>query len=424
MSLTNPLEDIDDELQAMARYYLSPDPIPMVSSEILSQSQNSKQKKQKRNERDRQRSLTKRQSMTQMRQQMKDLEQQKQQLIEHTREHSTKSKKHPLNSMYPSPSTSIKRENFVRLSHEIEAFRRQNAILTEQLRERDLGAGYMQNLLLDFSPDETDNDTHSNSSESDSSSNFYTSTKRKSHLLPRLFNDDSKVYFTPLTREEGIACVRQTLQLVHNAQALYANDVHYNNRLKFFGWGQYTLRQGSTITFSVKKTLKNITPTQLMATTWNLLTDGRRTQKLIPSSVNTHIRPIQKLSDDLFVIDRRSEDSSRSGVSGQKLALRTIYVLFRVLDSDGTRTLAMKTINLPLVKKMLREDEMWCEIFYWIRMSPDGTNDSPSDVATVAEFGGSNTYTRDEIAESWLRELVFLAIRWETLAVAPTLLHF
>ncbi|KAL7687874.1 hypothetical protein Plhal304r1_c021g0075751 [Plasmopara halstedii] len=226
----------------------------------------------------------------------------------------------------------------------------------------------MQNLLLDFSPDETDNDTHSNSSESDSSSNFYTSTKRKSHLLPRLFNDDSKVYFTPLTREEGIACVRQTLQLVHNAQALYANDVHYNNRLKFFGWGSIRYDK---------------------------------------------VRPLHF-----------HEDSSRSGVSGQKLALRTIYVLFRVLDSDGTRTLAMKTINLPLVKKMLREDEMWCEIFYWIRMSPDGTNDSPSDVATVAEFGGSNTYTRDEIAESWLRELVFLAIRWETLAVAPTLLHF
>ncbi|KAL7687875.1 hypothetical protein Plhal304r1_c021g0075761 [Plasmopara halstedii] len=106
MSLTNPLEDIDDELQAMARYYLSPD---------LSQWC-------QRNERDRQRSLTKRQSMTQMRQQMKDLEQQKQQLIEHTREHSTKSKKHPLNSMYPSPSTSIKRENFVRLSHESKRF--------------------------------------------------------------------------------------------------------------------------------------------------------------------------------------------------------------------------------------------------------------------------------------------------------------
>ncbi|ETK92154.1 hypothetical protein F441_04536 [Phytophthora nicotianae CJ01A1] len=444
MSLANPLEDADAELRAMARYYLGPDPTPSVPEDTETAShrltiatstapKGEQLKKLKRNERDRQRSFAKRESMKQMRQQVKELEQHKQRLVERTGSNTVSPQSdecrsptppNASSSLYPSPSTPIKRENFVRLANEIEEFRRQNAVMTQQLRERDVTTGYMQNLLLEFSPDETDSD---NNSESDSVSGNNKSKKSKEPLGsgPRPFNGNSSVRFTPLTREEGLSCVRQTLQLINNARVLYASDAQYHNRTKFLGWSQYTLRQGSTITFSVKKSLKNVTPAQLMATTWHLLTDGKRTQKLIPSTVNTHIRPLQKLSDDLLVIDRRSEDNARSGVMGNKLALRTVYVLFRVAEADGTQTLAMKTINLPLVKKLLRADEQWCEIFYWIRISPDGSvRTSTGEYATVTEFGGSNTYTRDEIAKAWLGELVFLAIRWESLAVAPTLLKF
>ncbi|KAF1780536.1 hypothetical protein GQ600_5830 [Phytophthora cactorum] len=419
MSLTNPLADADAELRAMARYYLGPTlhrlslrtpmPVPPNHYCYFNGPKAEQLKKLKRNERDRQRSFAKRESMKEMRQQVKELEQRKQRLVERTEQRVLLTDAPSASiSLYPSPSTPIKRENFVRLANEIEEFRRQNAVMTQQLRERDVSTGYMHNLLLEFSPDETDSDN--NSSESDAGYDNKKSKKNNEPLGsgPRPFNGDSSVRFTPLTREEGLTCRR----------ALH-------NRSKFLGWWQYTLRQGSTITFSVKKTLKNVTPAQLMATTWHLLTDGKRTQKLIPSTVNTHIRPLQKLSDDLFVIDRRSEDNARSGVMGNKLALRTVYVLFRVAEADGNQTLAMKTINLPLVKKLLRDDEQWCEIFYWIRMSPDSSvRSSTGDFATVMEFGGSNTYTRDEIAKAWLAELVFLAIRWESLAVAPTLLKF
>ncbi|KAG7377828.1 hypothetical protein PHYPSEUDO_010934 [Phytophthora pseudosyringae] len=463
------LEDADAELRAMARYYLGPDAAPGEDTEnpspnrivIATSSASAKPdqaKKLKRNERDRQRSFAKRhslpfaaqESMQQMRQQVKELEERKQRIVERTGGSSATTAASPQSqefrsptapsapspSLYPSPVTPIKRENFVRLADEIEAFRRQNAVMTQHLRERDVTTGYMQNLLLEFSQDETDNDNNSGSESDSGVGGKYTSKKSKGREPPlgsgpRPLNGDSSVRFTPLTTEEGLACVRETLQLTNNARFLYASDAQYHNRSKFLGWEQFTLRQGSTITFSVKKSLKNVTPVQLMATTWHLLTDGKRTQKLIPSTVNTHIRPLQKLSDDLLVIDRRSEDNARSGVLGKKLALRTVYVLFRVADADGTQTLAMKTINLPLVKKLLRDDEQWCEIFYWIRMSPDGTvrtstgsDGRPRDFTTMVEFGGSNTYSRDEIAKAWLGELVFLAIRWESLAAAPTLLKF
>jgi hypothetical protein len=382
-------------------------------------------------------------SMKQMRTQVKQLEQRKQQLVElaggsnaadsaaSPQSQECRAPTPLTESAYPSPQTPIKRENFVRLANEIEAFRRQNAAMKQQLRQRDVATGYMQNLLLEF--DETDSDNNSSSSGSDTRKAEKSGRPRQPlGSGPRPFNGDSSVRFTPLTTEEGLSCVEQTLQLINNARFLYASDAHYYNRSTFLGWEQFTLRQGSTITFSVRKSLPNVTPAHLMATTWHLLTDGRNTQKLIPSTVNTHIRPLQKLSDDILVIDRRTEDNARTGVFGKKLALRTVYVLFRVADADGCQTLAMKTINLALVKKLLREDELWCEIFYWIRFLPDGSvktggcdrHGRPRDFATQIEFGGSNTYTRDEIAETWLAELMFLAIRWESLAVAPTLLKF
>ncbi|KAG6580173.1 uncharacterized protein IUM83_15788 [Phytophthora cinnamomi] len=442
--MLDPLRGADPELQAMADYFLAPDAAPAEGAEEdtenpspnrITSTADARLKKLKRNERDRQRSFAKRESMKHMRQQVKELEGRKQRLVERaatpdspqSQEFRSPTTPTAAMSMYPSPSTPIKRENFVRLANEIEEFRRQNAVMTQQLRERDVTTGYMQNLLLEFSQDETDSDTNSGSDSGHSSSAKSKGKREPLGSGPRPFNGDSSVRFTPLTREEGLSCVRQTLQLINNARNLYASDAHYHNRSKFLGWGQYTVREGSTITFSVKKSLPNVTPAQLMDTTWHLLTDGRNTQKLIPSTVNTHIRPLQKLSDDLFVIDRRSEDNARSGVFGNKLALRTVYVLFRIADADGSQTLAMKTINLPLVKKLLRHDEQWCDIFYWIRFLPDGSVRSsvdgrPRDFTTVTEFGGSNTYTRDEIAKAWLGELVFLAIRWESLAVAPTLL--
>jgi hypothetical protein len=73
---------------------------------------------------------------------------------------------------------------------------------------------------------------------------------------------------------------------------------------------------------------------------------------------------------------------------------------------------------------MLRSDEVWCDIFNWIRFAADSKVIDTSEGGTsvmLAEFGGVITHVREEIASSWLAEFVLLATRWETLAVAPCL---
>lgn len=227
---------------------------------------------------------------------------------------------------------------------------------------------------------------------------------------------------TQLTHEEAVAYVRRILERIHDARLLYASEECFQNRPTFLGWSQYSERQGEVVTFGVKKTLQNATPQQLVSRTWQLQTNNDNLRRLGPSHLQTHIMLLQKITDDILVIDRRTEDQSRADESGQSLVFRTVHVLFRVTDDGGVKTLGIKTLesnlDTPVADRMLRDDEVCVNIFYWIRVSAAVQSDE-QDITTVSEFSGSNLCARENLAALGLEELMFLAIR---LAVAPFLL--
>ncbi|KAL3665367.1 hypothetical protein V7S43_009406 [Phytophthora oleae] len=293
-------------------------------------------------------------------------------------------------SLYPSPSMPVTRDDYVQLAAEIEAFRRQNAAMVKELARRDLFNNSLRYRLLSFPPPDS-----------------------RSGLQP-----------THFTHEQGMTYVWQTLERIHDARLLYASEERFLNRPTFLGWSQYSEHQGDIVTFGVKKALRNVTPQQLMDQSWQLQTNSGNLQRLGPSHVKTHITVLQEITDDVLIVERRTEDQSRTNESGGSLVLRTVYVLFRV-DDDGAETLGMKTLDVPTADRMLHGDEIWWDIFYWIRVSPlDCTAEvsAMQEVTTVTEFGGTNACACEDLAASRLKELIFLAIRWETLAVAPFLL--
>ncbi|RLN69296.1 hypothetical protein BBJ28_00019852 [Nothophytophthora sp. Chile5] len=292
-------------------------------------------------------------------------------------------------SQYPSASTPVTRDDYVQLAGEIESFRRQNAVMRQQLATRGLFSNSLRYGLLDFSP--------------------------------RASPVDRALPFAPLTQEEALACVQQTLQCIHKARLLYASDKRFLDRPTFLGWRQYAERQGSTATFAVKKALANASPQQLMDRTWRLQTDSEQLNRLGPARLRTHISQLQEVSQDLRIIDRRTDDQAHTGGGDKTPALRTVYLLLRVAHDDGSQMLGIKTLDLPTVRQRLRDDEVWWDIFYWICVSPEDSKEG-GDVRTVTEFGGTNACASEEVASSRLEELVFLAIRWETLVVAPCLL--
>lgn len=348
-------------------------------------------KKRRRNERDRRRNSAKRETMEQMRKTVAALELQKQQLMQHfvvdspspcsspsDGYRSPSSSPGPSSSLYPSPMMPVTRDDYVQLATEIEAFRRQNAAMVQELARRDLFNNSLRYRLMGFPPPDS-----------------------RSGMQP-----------THFTREQGMTYVQQTLERIHAARLLYASDKRFLNRPTFLGWSQYSERQGDVVTFGVKKALQNVTPQQLMDRSWQLQTSSANLQRLGPSHVQTHITVLQEITDDILIIDRRTEDQSHSNESGEPVVLRTVYVLFRV-EEDGAQTLGMKTLDIPTADRMLH-DEVWWDIFYWIRVS---ALDCTAEVCAMQEVA-----TVTDLATSRLKDLVFLAIRWETLAVAPFLL--
>ncbi|KAJ8575810.1 hypothetical protein ON010_g3402 [Phytophthora cinnamomi] len=142
-----------------------------------------------------------------------------------------------ISSVSTSTLTTASVREYVRLTAEAEAYRCQNAMMTKQLVERDLLYTILRTGLLEASQDK-----HS---------------RVGSH-------------FIPLSHEDGLTCMRKTLQYINNARLLYANDDSFQDRPTIFGWSQYCKRNGASINFAVRKSLLNVTPRELADTTWHL----------------------------------------------------------------------------------------------------------------------------------------------------------
>lgn len=305
-------------------------------------------------------------------------------------------------------ATTIQRDDFVRLTEQIEQLRLANAALASDLHERDLFNSSMQHLLLDFRREIGDNDDGDNDEE----------------VRQRVL-----IGFTPLRPDEVAHFIAQALQQCRNARLSHAAEGHYRSTAEVFGWSDFRARQGSTITFSVKKRITNVRPADLVASMWDCVTDSIKIGCLLPPTLTCDLRVLQRVSESVLIIDRRTYTKSQSSLPALP-TLRTVMVVFRVHDpSDNTDVLIMKTLDTPLVKNLLLRDELWCDVLYYVRCEPsppagpakwEANGDSTAD--TTVEIGGILKYVREEFATSWLAELLFLAVRWESVAVRPVLL--
>lgn len=275
------------------------------------------------------------------------------------------------------------RDQFLKIAQQIELLRTQKAAMTDQVRELDLFASSLQNMLQGFQQEQ--------------------GAAQPTESL-------KSTGFTPLHLDEVESCAQLARQAVTNARTEYAaqaSDVP--SRGKVFGWSDHRSRQGKTITFVVSKRLARTDLQEMMHKTWGICTDESRMKRVLSPSIPCKFRVLQKISHDMRIVDR-----STYAMPG--LTLRTVYLLMREEQADGSHLLVMKTIDMPLVRQLLQPGETWCDIFYWIRLAPESDG-------TASEFGGVLTYTHELLAARWIVELVFLAIRWENLCGVANMLQ-
>ncbi|TYZ66943.1 hypothetical protein PybrP1_010640 [[Pythium] brassicae (nom. inval.)] len=399
-------------------------------------------KKERRNERDRQRSFLKRESLNEMRKLVEELEAAKRRLlaeattsprspstpaptpappreplapsahahalasdIENAAAHSPRRGATPRRSAGASLSPSkVERADFVQLTEQLECLRVENAALAQLVRERDLFNSAMQHLLLDF--------------------------QRRADE-PAETAAAALVGFAPLSRADVRAAVAAALQLCRAAR----DEMRHPRASagQCFGWTDARARAGATVTFTVHKRLVNARAAALRDSMWDLATDSARLAGLLPPGLTCDLRVLQRVSRDTLVLDRRTYPTG----AANGLVLRTVLLAFRMRDADGSEVLVMRTLDAPLVQALLRPHELWCDVFYWMRFAQEGAGsatgsaesgweeedeEKSSTSHTLSEFGGVLSYVREDLASAWMAELLFLAVRWETLAVRPVLL--
>lgn len=266
------------------------------------------------------------------------------------------------------------RADFVALTEQLERLRLEHAALVQELRERDLFPSALQHLLVGI---------------------------RSSHALT-------------LTHDAVQSAVAAALEQCRAARVAYeAKRQLLVSDGRCFGWTDFRVRTGRTIAFAVQKQFKNTRAAALRDSVWDFATDSTRIARLLPPGLTCDLRLVQRVSSNVLVVDRCTYATPGT------FALRTLLLVFRVRDDvDGSEVLVMKTLDAPLVQALLAPHELWCDVFYWMRFQ----DAEDEEDGTLSEFGGELSYVREDIASAWVAELLFLAVRWETLAVRPVLL--
>ncbi|GLD97297.1 hypothetical protein PINS_up005981 [Pythium insidiosum] len=269
------------------------------------------------------------------------------------------------------------RQEYLELVRQIELLHVENKALYQQIRERELFRN-MVHTLMTVSSDVDD-----------------TATPPPADA-PLLELDDAQAMVAKMQRQV-ISAYFDTLRRSSLTTA------------RVFGWSDFRCKTGTSISFSVRKTFARFPLELLVERTWQVLSSDTKMQLIVPSPLDCQFCTHQTVNDHAVLMDRRTRDPRLPGAP----VVRTIYLTFLGTDDAGGRFVAMKTVDTPRVRLCLSDDEVWCDIFYWLYFTPS------DDGGTIVDFGGSLSYMSEDVARYWIAELVFVAVRWETAVAAP-----
>ncbi|GLD94785.1 hypothetical protein PINS_up003409 [Pythium insidiosum] len=194
-----------------------------------------------------------------------------------------------------------------------------------------------------------------------------------------------------------------------------------------FGWVDYRKVQGNELKFALEKKFTGTPTILLLERTWSILSSPERCAKLFNPAVRADMYLLQRINNDTVLIYRSVETESVD------LALKTIYILTRIQVPEGYmiffRSIDPELINFDekgvnTVLEEMQQDlqslqldgtsvrptkkpSTWVDMYTWILFIEEGP------VTCRFQFGGST------MSNVWLKEVLFIALRWETMTVGP-----
>eukprot|EP00644_Phytophthora_capsici_P017643 jgi/Phyca11/120599/e_gw1.42.174.1 len=186
---------------------------------------------------------------------------------------------------------------------------------------------------------------------------------------------------------------------------------------RVLGWTDQREIHGRTLKFALQKQF-SLPPRDLLQRSWSIFSTPNEFSKIYGSALNVRFHVLQRIDADTILFYRcitTPTDSTRVVKTVFLLARRPIeegyLLLFKSIDKDLVHFEEAGGIpdisTDPSEALELVSSELWVDKYIWV-LFYNVPNDPKS---CLFHFGGTAT------TSLWLREVLFIAVRWESMAV-------
>jgi hypothetical protein len=207
---------------------------------------------------------------------------------------------------------------------------------------------------------------------------------------------------------------------------------------RVLGWTDQRKIQGKELKFGLEKEFPGISAFELLQRSWAIFSSPDEFPKIYSGQIKVEFHVLQHVNDDTVLFYRTIRSPAVDRVVKCVFLLARVRVqqgymmLFRSIDKDSVqfredevaqmvdeiRAISSEQSSEALARAHATGQEVWVDKYIWVLFHDVGTNTSAfdgsdKDKACLFHFGGSTTTT------IWLKEVLFIALRWEAMAVGP-----
>ncbi|TYZ59116.1 hypothetical protein PybrP1_007507 [[Pythium] brassicae (nom. inval.)] len=187
---------------------------------------------------------------------------------------------------------------------------------------------------------------------------------------------------------------------------------------RVFGWTDQRQVAGDELKFALEKRFAGVSASELLQRSWRIFSSPERFPQVYSATLRVRFHVLQRVNEDTVLFYRTIEPADSSG-----LCVKVLFVLARLKLDDGGFLLLFRSVDRARLR--FREDEIhavvaethalghrprdehWADKFIWVLFRDH------HDGGCAFHFGGATT------TALWLQEVLFIALRWESLAVGP-----
>uniref|UniRef100_H3GCP4 Uncharacterized protein n=2 Tax=Phytophthora ramorum TaxID=164328 RepID=H3GCP4_PHYRM len=227
----------------------------------------------------------------------------------------------------------------------------------------------------------------------------------------------SNMVFEPMTVSE---CHHIAIAAYREICAFLQSNSYLTTGAVLCGWRDRLREAADHVKFTLKKRFIGITPMELLARAWHVVSSPRGLAGLYSTDMRLSLKVLQIVDDHNVVMYRviRNAQTQRAVqsvflVSRFKVA-SGYMVLFRSVDRNRLRKLCQGgTVNLDDQGDCVGDN--WLDMFTWTLFEDEPGNEN----AVVFSYGGIVYSTEAVNTHTWMLEILLLAMRWEAKVVRP-----